>query len=114
VSLLNDYIDFLRATAGPGDYYYDRDPVTGGIMPYFKRGDIVSRDGTDEHLIYDMNRAGDFINVICLKAPKDKWTAVGETEGNVARRYTLKEHLLNWREVFERLKGIPVDKFLEQ
>lgn len=52
----------------------------------FSVGDVVTRDGTDEHLIYgvDMN-----IDVICIKAPSLPWTKYGETESNSPWRYTL-------------------------
>lgn len=60
----------------------------------FNVGDIVTRDGTDEHLVYDDGRDGGNIGVICIKAPRsydggEPWTSVGEAERNLARRYTL-------------------------
>ena len=52
----------------------------------WKPGDIITRDGTDEHEIVGID--GDLIDVVCVKAPSDPWTKVGETESNLTRRYT--------------------------
>jgi hypothetical protein len=53
----------------------------------FHVGDIVSRDGTDEHIVENVWRDGQMIEVRCIKEPEDKWIEVGETESNLARRY---------------------------
>lgn len=63
----------------------DTDPPTIGL---WRPGDIVTRDGTDEHLIVSINAAGDLIEVECVVAPSEPWTRVGEREHNLARRYT--------------------------
>lgn len=49
-------------------------------------GDIVSRDGTDEHEIIE-NESKDLLTVKCIKAPDIPWTELGELETNTARRY---------------------------
>jgi hypothetical protein len=59
----------------------------------FQQWDIVSRDGTDEHLIYEPVDDWGNISVVCIKEPKisegntEPWTKIGETESNLARRY---------------------------
>lgn len=52
----------------------------------WKAGDIVTRDGTDEHRIISID--SDLIEVICIKAPSCPWTIVGEIEMNLTRRYS--------------------------
>lgn len=64
-------------------------------------GDIVSRDGTDEHEILEIFNSENFhlcetdnIRVQCVKEPvvpdgdDGPWTKIGEDEINLARRYT--------------------------
>ena len=53
----------------------------------WKVGDIVTRDGTDEHKILSKNHCGDMIEVECIVEPSTPWTKIGETENNVAWRY---------------------------
>lgn len=54
----------------------------------FQVGDIVTRDGTDEHEVIEAD--DDLcIRVRCTKAPREPWTEVGEEEFNLARRYEL-------------------------
>lgn len=48
-------------------------------------GDIVSRDGTDEHEIIAI--AEGLVTVRCTKAPESGWTDVGDVEHNLACRY---------------------------
>lgn len=58
-------------------------------------GDIVTRDGTDWHLVYGVNASGDLISVICIKEPNKRdsddspWIKLGETEHNLVGRYSL-------------------------
>lgn len=54
----------------------------------FKVGNVVSRDGTDEHLVLEVNEYG-LILVRCMKAPSSGWCKVGETEQNIPERYSL-------------------------
>lgn len=67
---------------------------------FFDIGDIVSRDGTDEHLVFMAGGPGENIGVICIKEPQgdlhqdgvtrdEPWTEFGETEYNLANRYSL-------------------------
>lgn len=56
----------------------------------FKVGDIVSRDGTDEHEIIDIDYGYMCMTVKCIKEPKIKWIKKGETEFNLMRRYSFK------------------------
>lgn len=68
-----------------------------GPLPatYFIPGDVVSRDGTDEHLVVSTNEDGapgfppDLILVRCIKAPSSGWAKIGEEENNLSRRYHL-------------------------
>lgn len=58
-------------------------------MDEIKIGDVVTRDGTDEHLVFGINDpACDLIDVVCIKNPKSGWTKISETESNLTRRYT--------------------------
>jgi len=58
---------------------------------YFEVGDLVTRDGTDIHRVVSHNGsdgyAPDGFTVVCVKAPADGCTEVGEEEFNVCRRY---------------------------
>lgn len=58
---------------------------------YFEVGDLVTRDGTDIHRVVSHNGsdgyAPDGFTVVCVKAPPDGWTEVGEAESNVCSRY---------------------------
>ena len=57
-------------------------------------GDVVSRDGNDEHEILAFNECRDLIDVRCIKEPPiyegsdEPWTRLGETESNLTRRYS--------------------------
>jgi len=59
----------------------------------WKVGDIVTRDGSDEHEILDIGFCGDLINVKCIKEPNiykgsdSPWTTLGEEEWNTPWRY---------------------------
>ena len=55
----------------------------------FKPGDIVSRDGTDQHLVTKRDPGALIMTVVCTQAPETAWCAVGETETNLCRRYSL-------------------------
>jgi len=55
----------------------------------WKIGDIVSRDGTDEQEIIDIDYEWMCMTVKCIKEPKEKWIKKGETEFNLIRRYSL-------------------------
>jgi hypothetical protein len=65
------------------------EPVEIGV------GDIVTRDGTDLHLVYGVNELRDLISVICIKEPEKcesddgPWIKIGETEHNFARKYRI-------------------------
>ncbi|MFF9550869.1 hypothetical protein [Methylobacterium fujisawaense] len=54
-------------------------------------GDLVTRDGTDIHRVVSHNGspgyAPDGFTVVCVKAPPDGWTEVGEEEFNTCSRY---------------------------
>lgn len=52
----------------------------------WRPGDIVTRDGTDEHEIVGID--GDLIDVVCVKAPSVPWAEVGDIESNLTRRYS--------------------------
>ena len=56
----------------------------------WKKGDIVTRDGTDEQVIEDIPDTPDpydNFTVRCIKRPADGWIEVGEDETNLIVRY---------------------------
>lgn len=55
----------------------------------FQVGDIVSRTGSDEHVVLETNVLGDLILVECIKADKLGIYKLGEKEDNCTRRYDL-------------------------
>lgn len=54
----------------------------------FLVGDIVTRDGTDEHEIIEIQPGDNCMTVRCIKEPLSGWTTIGEEEFNLIRRYT--------------------------
>ena len=56
---------------------------------FFEVGDIVTRDGTDEHEIIEINHDQAWLIVECIKEPKTKWIKKGERESNLIKRYIL-------------------------
>lgn len=63
------------------------DMLTNDDLSHLWRvGDIVTRDGTDEHEIVGIGE--DMLDLICIKEPDDKWIAVGERDSNLIRRYS--------------------------
>lgn len=54
----------------------------------FLVGDIVTRDGSDEHEVMETEPGYGFIKVRCTKRPASGWCEVGDIEDNVMRRYT--------------------------
>jgi hypothetical protein len=69
---------------------------------HFRVGDLVTRDGTDIHRVTEADWEGgyapDIITVVCVQEPLgflnddgsrgEPWTKVGESETNMARRYS--------------------------
>jgi len=60
----------------------------------YEVGDIVTRDGTDEHEILTIDYDYGLILVKCIKEPfaekgEEPWISLGETEHNLIRRYSL-------------------------
>ncbi len=60
----------------------------------YEVGDIVTRDGTDEHIIKDIDYDFMLVGVECVKEPStsgknEPWTKIGEYESNLIRRYSL-------------------------
>lgn len=51
-------------------------------------GDYVTRYGDDVHLVESMEEDGYCGRFVCVVAPADGWTAVGEAEDNLCSRYT--------------------------
>ncbi len=60
-------------------------------MKKFKVGDIITRDGTDRHIVEEVWYYGAMLTVRCTKEPEDHWISVGERENNLARRYDYDE-----------------------
>jgi hypothetical protein len=75
----------------------------------FKLGDIVSRDGSDEHLIYAPVDDWGNIDIVCIKEPKiyegstEPWIKIGEVESNLKRRYSFLRHSLNHEIILENI-----------
>jgi len=55
----------------------------------FQAGDIVTRDGTDEHEVIKAEPGDNCMTVRCVKRPTDGWCEVGDEEFNLTRRYEL-------------------------
>ena len=55
----------------------------------FKKGDIVTRDGSDEHEVIIVDDGFNTIRVKCIKSPDMPWTSIGDEEDNLTRRYQL-------------------------
>ena len=56
----------------------------------FKVGNIVTRDGSDEHIVIEVEEDDfDIIVVKCVKEPVEQWIKLGEEERNLASRYDL-------------------------
>ncbi len=61
----------------------------------FKVGDIVSRDGTDEQEILEIDYGWGTLKVRCIKEPLlwnggcDPWIKIGEEEDNLIMKYEL-------------------------
>jgi hypothetical protein len=53
-----------------------------------KNGDLVTRDGTDLHLVRDITDDGFSAEFVCVVAPETGWIREGESESNLCRRYT--------------------------
>ena len=54
----------------------------------FALGDLVTRDGSDLHLVTCLTEDGFSGDFLCVQAPDTGWISVGETESNLAWRYT--------------------------
>lgn len=69
----------------------------------FKIGDVVSRCGRDEQLVYGAdNDYGNVIDVIVIGNP-NSYEKLGDVENNMAERYTFKYHLVNWKDKLREL-----------
>lgn len=55
----------------------------------YEPGDLVTRDGSDLHVIESIDYDYMIMTVRCIKEPDDKWIEFDETEDNLIRRYTL-------------------------
>jgi hypothetical protein len=55
----------------------------------FEKGDIVTRDGTDEQIVEEVYYHGDMLHVRCIKEPDNGWIRKNETEHNLAKRYSM-------------------------
>lgn len=78
----------------------------------FRLGDVVTRDGTDEHLVYgDIDNGYGNMDVVCIKEPSQKWIKIGETESNLVRRYEFKYRLLNWRAKLREIGREDLEEF---
>ena len=58
-------------------------------MKKIKVGDIVTRDGTDKHIVEEIFYYNSMLTVKCILEPDDKWIKFEETESNLASRYSL-------------------------
>ena len=57
-------------------------------MEKFNVFDFVTRDGSDIHLVIDVDDDGFTGSFLCVKAPDEKWAKVGDLEMNLCRRYS--------------------------
>lgn len=64
-------------------------------MKQLEYRDIVTRDGTDEHLVFPVDVGYGTVNVMCIKEPKSKWITKFETEGNMHDRYKFLNKCIN-------------------
>jgi hypothetical protein len=65
-----------------------------GDEAIFNIGDIVTRDGSDEQEILDIDLGFGTLIVRCIKEPiaeegRNPWIRLGEEEHNLIRRYSL-------------------------
>ena len=54
----------------------------------YEIGDIVTRNGNDEHIILDIDYPWMVLTVECIKT-SENWHKIGDTEDNLIRRYSL-------------------------
>lgn len=72
-----------------------------------KKGDIVTRDGTDEHLVFSENEGYGNIDVVCIKEPHvtdgngKPWISIGEIETNLERRYNFLRKSTNMNDLLK-------------
>lgn len=52
-------------------------------------GNVVTRDGTDRHVVVAIDYDWGTLVVECITAPKTKWIKKGERESNLISRYKL-------------------------
>lgn len=82
--------DFVAKLLLPWDGVYlsgDEHRVTAQSGD-FSVGDVVTRDGSDLHLVTYLTEDGFSGDFLCIRAPATGWIEVGETESNLARRYS--------------------------
>lgn len=73
-------------------------------MILYRYGDVLSRDGTDEHLVLENCEKGDNVKVVCIKEPSSKWAKIGEVEDNCEWRYDFLYKMINPDVVIKRIK----------
>jgi hypothetical protein len=79
-------------------------PKHGKAYWSFERGDVVTRDGSDEHLVLEDCIHGDNVKVLCIKEPNSGWAKVGELEDNCEWRYDFLYRMVNPEILIERIK----------
>lgn len=92
-------------------------------MQKVRIGDVVSRTGHDEHLVYTNNHVyvdpadgkekvsywGTNFDLVCIKEPMplegddEPYIKIGETESNLIRRYSYKYRLINYKEKLQEI-----------
>lgn len=77
----------LTGKAEIGDFRLDYNRQWGLGEHIYEVGNIVSRNGSDEHIILEIDYRWMTLKVKCIKSPPDNYCQVGEEEDNLIRRY---------------------------
>ena len=81
-----------------------------------KVGDVVTRDGTDEHEVLEIDYDWGTMKVKCIKEPaiwsggSEPWTKLGEIEENIIERYTLVMKNITKGEKHDTILSTNIDK----
>jgi len=77
----------LTGKAEIGDFRLDYNRQWDLGENIYEVGNIVSRNGNDEHIILEIDYPYMTLKVKCIKATPDNYCQVGEEEDNLIRRY---------------------------
>lgn len=69
----------------------------------FEFGDVVTKNGDDEHLVLQVtNQEWNLITIICIKEPPGGWTKVGELDDVIGDRYQFVSKMINPEKIVKR------------